>query len=90
MNKKILIGSIGIVFILVLVPFTSVVNAQTTKMTINDMISEVQTKKSIDKRLPLLQQIKALDIYDLWDLLTILFGLVLSLIVRFSLNHPPL
>lgn len=44
MNNKILIGSIGIIFLLVLMSFTSVVSAQTTKRTINvRMLQQIKT-----------------------------------------------
>lgn len=67
MKRSIMVGgSVGAGIILILVAFTSVVNAQTTKTTINDMISEVQEKKSINERIQLLQEIKKLATNEEW------------------------
>jgi len=85
-RKMIMMGGIGASVILVLVAFTSVASAQTTKMTIDDVISEVQIKKSFNEKMSLFQQIKTSGISDLWDLLSFLFGLFLYLGAWFLIN----
>ena len=88
-RKMIMMGGIGASVILVLVAFTSVVSAQTTKTSVDDVISEVQKQKSFNEKMSLFQQIKTSGISDLWDLLTFIFHFFMYLIVQFSLNHPP-
>lgn len=89
MKKIIMMGSIWAAVIVVLMTFTSIVNAQMTKTTIQNVISEIQTRKSINNGLPLFQKNKTFDPYALWDLLTALFSIFLYMIIQFSLNHPP-
>ncbi|MCX6664997.1 MAG: hypothetical protein NT038_02895 [Euryarchaeota archaeon] len=50
-------GSIGAVVLLVLVMFPSVVSVQATKTTINDMVSDIQSKNSLDERIQTVQHV---------------------------------
>jgi hypothetical protein len=67
MKRSLVIGGcLGIGVLLILVAFTSVVNAQTTKTTLNDMISDVITKKSKNEKIQTLQPIKKLTTNEEW------------------------
>jgi len=77
-------GSIGAVVLLVLMSFNSVVAS--------NVHQQITTEKGIlihEHLQKLVSSHPQFDIFKLLDLLGVIFDIIISLILRFSFNHPP-